>query len=164
MCLSSRLGTLNCLGHDGHWRVGAKEGGGETPSSSSSLLLVDLVLLLLLYVDDKVAKLVSETPAGKARPALRAYRRPKRSSGSWDIKGATVNSLAHQIYLTRSLQFAQKSKGILRAMAGGSLVTIDWMCTQSSKVCLFLLGNKVSLKENRGTKGEGLQTRMEQKL
>ena len=105
MCLSNRLGTLNCLGHDGHWRVGAKEGGGETPSSSSSLLLVDLALLLLLYVDDKVAKLVSETPAGKARPALRAYRRPKRSSGSWDIKGATVNSLAHQIYLT--------SRGIL---------------------------------------------------
>ena len=68
MCLSNRLGTLNCLGHDGHWRVGAKEGGGETPSSSSSLLLVDLALLLLLYVDDKVAKLVSETPAGKARP------------------------------------------------------------------------------------------------
>ena len=87
MCLSSRLGTLNCLGHDGHWRVGAKEGGGETPSSSSSLLLVDLALLLLLYVDDKVAKLVSDPPAGRARPAPRAYRAKKGHQGHESLGG-----------------------------------------------------------------------------
>ena len=79
MCLSNRLGWLNWRGQDGHWRVGAKEGGGDTPSSSSSLLL--LVNLPLLYDEDREAKLVSDTPAGRARPAPRAYRAKKGHQG-----------------------------------------------------------------------------------
>ena len=58
--------------------MGAKEGVGDTPSSSSSLLLANLPLL---YNNDKVAKLVSDTPAGRARPVPRANRANKGSSG-----------------------------------------------------------------------------------
>ena len=64
--------------------MGAKEGGGDTPSSSSSLLLVNLPLL---YDDDKVAKLVSDTPAGRARPAPRAYRAKKGHQGHGSLGG-----------------------------------------------------------------------------
>ena len=137
--------------------MGAKEGGGDTPSSSSSLLLVDLPLL---YDDDRVAKLVSDTPAGRARPAPRAYRAKKRSS--WVIRGTAVNSRAHQIYLTtRDILACQFAVGLGQSKSKiespGRWITGDYRLgtyTQSSKVCLFLLRNKVSLKENRGAKKE----------
>ena len=43
--------------------------------------------LPLLYNNDKVAKLVSDTPAGRARPAPRAYRAKKGHQGHESLGG-----------------------------------------------------------------------------